>query len=61
MITVADDNDGLTEAQRADLARRRTEDFKFMVLCASKNNMAMYQLMRDRGLDEYRTKPNENQ
>lgn len=34
-----------------DLTRRRSEDFKFMVLCASKQNMGMYQLLRDRSID----------
>lgn len=41
-----------TAAQDADLARRRKEDFDFMVLCSSKNDMAMYQLFRDRSLDK---------
>lgn len=35
-----------------DLARRRREDFDFMVLCESKGNMAMYRLLRDRSLDD---------
>ncbi len=51
MITLADD----TPEQKAaaeDKQRRRSEDFKFMVLCASKNNMAMYHLLRDTSLDE---------
>jgi hypothetical protein len=42
----------MTEAEQRDIERRRREDFKFMVLCASKDNMAMYQLMRDRSLDD---------
>ncbi len=29
----------------AELDNARSEDFNFMVLCASKNNMAMYQLL----------------
>ena len=41
-----------TAAEIADLARRRKEDFDFMVLCASKGNMAMYRLMRDTSLDK---------
>lgn len=36
----------------ADLARRRREDFDFMVTCAAKGNMAMYSLLRDKSLDE---------
>jgi len=43
----------LTEAQKADLQRRRAEDFDFMVLCAHKGNMGMYHLLRDRDLDNY--------
>jgi hypothetical protein len=35
-----------------ELARRRKEDFEFMALCAAKNDMAMYELLRDRSLDE---------
>lgn len=31
--------------------KAREEDFRFMVVCASKDNMAMYQLLRDRSLD----------
>lgn len=42
----------MTEEEKKDLERRRSEDFKFMVLCASKGNMAMYQLLRDRSLDD---------
>lgn len=34
-----------------DLRERRKEDFDFMVMCAAKNNMAMYHLLRDRSLD----------
>ena len=40
-----------TEAEIRDLERRKREDFDFMVLCASKGNMAMYQLLRDKSLD----------
>lgn len=45
---------GLTEAQKADIRRRRSEDFNFMVLCESKRNMGMYRLLRDTGLDRYK-------
>jgi hypothetical protein len=38
--------------QPDDRDQRRRDDFEFMALCASKNNMAMYQLLRDRSLDE---------
>ena len=41
-----------TPEEIADQARRRSEDFKFMVLCAAKGNMAMYHMLRDRSLDE---------
>jgi hypothetical protein len=41
-----------TAAEKADLARRRKEDFDFMVLCASKNNMSFYRLFRDTSLDK---------
>lgn len=41
----------MTEEEKKDLDRRRRADFDFMVLCASKGNMAMYQLLRDRSLD----------
>lgn len=41
-----------TPAEIADLNRRREEDFKFMVLCAAKGNMAMYHLLRDKSLDK---------
>lgn len=40
--------------QMVDSSRRakaREEDFRFMVVCAAKDNMAMYQLLRDRSLD----------
>lgn len=43
---------GRTEAEAKDLARRRREDFDFMVVCASKGDMAMYRLLRDRTLDK---------
>ena len=39
-------------AEIVDLACRRSEDFKFMVLCAAKGNMAMYHLLRDKSLDK---------
>lgn len=35
-----------------DLKRRRKEDFDFMIVCASKGNMAMYNLLRDKSLDK---------
>lgn len=38
----------------ADLQERRSEDFKFMVLCEYKRNMGMYQLMRDKELDKWK-------
>lgn len=44
----------LTEEQKADIRRRRSEDFSFMVLCESKSNMSFYQLFRDTGLDQYK-------
>jgi len=41
-----------------DLARRHREDFDFMVMCAYKGNMGMYELLRDRSLpNKYGTKP----
>jgi len=48
-----------TEAETKDLERRRSEDFQFMILCASKNNMAMYELFRDRSLDKKELTPSE--
>jgi hypothetical protein len=45
-------SDDYEKKQAEDLARGRKEDFDFMVLCASKNNMAMYQLLRDKTLDD---------
>lgn len=44
----------LTEAQKKDLQRRRSEDFHFMLVCAAKGNMGMYDLLRDRSLDSPR-------
>ena len=35
-----------------DQDKRRKDDFEFMVLCAAKGNMAMYELLRDRSLDD---------
>ncbi len=32
--------------------KRRAEDFRFMVLCEMKGNMGLYQLLRDRELDD---------
>lgn len=31
--------------------KAREEDFRFMVVCAAKGNMDMYQLLRDKTLD----------
>ena len=42
----------MTEEEKRDLDRRRSEDFKFLVLCHAKGNPAMYALFRDRSLDE---------
>lgn len=42
------------ERTEEELAEARREDFQFMVICASKNNMAMYQLLRDHSLDDVR-------
>ncbi len=42
----------MTAEEQRDLERRRHDDFNFMVLCHSKGNVAMYNLMRDRSLDE---------
>lgn len=42
----------MTQEEKDDLDRRRKEDFEFMVLCASKGSMSMYQLLRDRTLDD---------
>lgn len=44
----------LTPEQTADIKRRQTEDFDFMVLCTSKGNMGMYRLLRDTDLDQYK-------
>lgn len=43
-----------TEAQKADRVRRQKEDFEFLVLCQLKNNMAMYNMLRDRSLDDHK-------
>jgi hypothetical protein len=37
---------------KAEYERRKDEDFRFFVLCGSKGDMAMYQLLRDRDLDD---------
>lgn len=34
------------------LKERQSEDFKLLVLCHSKGNPAMYELLRDRSLDD---------
>lgn len=39
-------------AEEKDRVQRRSDDFKFMVLCNFKNNMAMYHLLRDHSLDK---------
>lgn len=44
-------------AEDADHIRRRSEDFKFMVLCESKGNMGMYRVFRDKSLDPPKEKP----
>lgn len=41
----------MTLEEQRDIDRRRHEDFNFMVLCASKGNMSMYQMLRDKELD----------
>jgi hypothetical protein len=38
------------DAAAKDLARRHRKDFDFLVMCAAKNNMGMYDLLRDRSL-----------
>jgi hypothetical protein len=38
---------------KQELIRRRSEDFKFLVLCDMKGNHGMYQFLRDRDLDKY--------
>lgn len=43
----------MTDEERA-LAERQSEDFKLFVLCHAKGNSAMYELLRDRSLDEAR-------
>jgi hypothetical protein len=37
-----------------ELRRRRTEDFDFLLMCEFKGNRVMYQLLRDRELDQYK-------
>lgn len=37
-----------------EFAERSAEDFKFMALCASKGNMAMYRLLQDTEVEEER-------
>jgi len=44
-----------TAAEKEDLRRRRSEDFDFLVMCALKGNMGMYDLLRDRNLDKEKT------
>lgn len=43
--------DAVGHAER-ERRRKASEDFSFMVLCASKNNMGMYHLLRDRSLNK---------
>lgn len=40
-----------TEEAKADRARRKREDFEFMVTCSAKGSMGLYHLLRDRSLD----------
>jgi hypothetical protein len=40
----------------AEYQRRCREDFAFMVLCASKQNMSMYHLLRDKSIDNKEAK-----
>ena len=42
----------MTLEEQRDLERRRAADFDFMVLCHAKGNVGMYNLLRDRSLDE---------
>lgn len=42
------------EMSREEYERRRSEDFKFMVLCAAKHNMSMYHLLKDQDLADAR-------
>lgn len=39
-----------------EFAERSAEDFKFMALCASKGNMAMYRLLADSEVEEERVR-----
>lgn len=39
---------------KKEYERRRKEDFDLLVLCQLKRNMAMYDLLRDRSLDDVR-------
>lgn len=41
----------------AERNRRASEDFRFMVLCAAKGNMGMYNLLRDTSLDKRKETP----
>lgn len=42
--------ENISKRKSADRSMRVSEDFKFMVLCASKGNMEMYHLLKDREL-----------
>jgi hypothetical protein len=42
----------MTEQESKDFQRRKDEDFKFFILCHSKGNPGMYELLRDRSLDD---------
>lgn len=39
------------ESPEAVRRRKVSEDFKFMVMCAAKGNMGMYNLLRDRSIE----------
>lgn len=52
----------MTEEEKAaadDRNRRAAEDFEFLVLCNMKGNMGLYNLLRDRSLDEHKPKNDE--
>jgi len=40
--------------------KAKREDFDFFVLCHSKGNPAMYEMLRDKRLDEPRVKPEDD-
>jgi len=47
----------MNEVERA---KRKAEDFEFFLLCHAKGNPAMYELLRDRELDEPDVKPEDD-